>query len=110
LAWSIFGADHGADGRVRCAAGINAAACSTLCHRLLPGMTRYVAWGLWSPTPDATEVTMGNSGMNPKDASESCFVAAEGTGVVVPHIELPGDIVALFLQTTRVVGTVDSDG
>jgi hypothetical protein len=53
---------------------------------------------------------MGNSGMNPKDASESCFVAAEGTGVVVPHIELPGDIVALFLQTTRVVGTVDSDG
>jgi hypothetical protein len=64
----------------------------------------------WSPAPDATEVTMGNSGMNPKDASESCFVAAEGTGVVVPHIELPGDIVSLFLQTTRVVGTVDSEG
>ena len=48
--------------------------------------------------------------MNPKDASESCFVAAEGTGILVPHLQSPGDIVALFLQTTRVVGTVDADG
>jgi pimeloyl-ACP methyl ester carboxylesterase len=49
---------------------------------------------------------MGNSGMDPKDASENCFVA----GVLAPQIESLGDIVSLFLQTTRVVGTVDSDG
>ena len=53
---------------------------------------------------------MGDSGMSPEDASESCFVAAEGTGVLVPHVESSGDIVALTLQTTRVVGTVDAEG
>ena len=54
---------------------------------------------------------MGNSGIFPKAASESCFVADEGAGFDVPHqIKASGDVVALFLQTTRVVGTVDADG
>jgi hypothetical protein len=60
---------------------------------------------------DATEVTVGNSGIGPKDASESCFVADEGAGFDVPHlIRASGDVVAVFLETTRVVGTVDADG
>jgi pimeloyl-ACP methyl ester carboxylesterase len=47
----------------------------------------------------------------PKDVSESYFVAAEGTGFDVPHpIVSAGDVVSLFLETTRVVGTVDSEG
>jgi pimeloyl-ACP methyl ester carboxylesterase len=54
---------------------------------------------------------MGNSGMNPKDASESYFVADEGAGFDVPHPSVSsGDIISLFLETTRVVGTVDSEG
>jgi hypothetical protein len=54
---------------------------------------------------------MGNSGIFPKAASESCSVADEGAGFDVPHqIKASGDVVALFLQTTRVVGTVDADG
>ena len=54
---------------------------------------------------------MGNSGISPKDASESCFVADEGAGFDVPHlIRASGDVVAVFLETNRVVGTVDADG
>jgi hypothetical protein len=56
---------------------------------------------------------MGSSGMNPpKDASESYFVAAEGTGFDVPHpiVSSGNVVVSLFLETTRVVGTVDSEG
>ena len=70
-----------------------------------------MAWVSWSPVPGATGVTVGNSGISPKDASESCFVADEGAGFDVPHlIRASGDVVAVFLPTTRVVGTVDADG
>jgi hypothetical protein len=54
---------------------------------------------------------MGNSGVNPKPATESRFVADEGPGFDVPHaIVSSGDVVSVLLHTTRVVGTVDADG
>lgn len=54
---------------------------------------------------------MGNSGVNPQPATESRFVADEGPGFDVPHpIVSSGDVVSVFLETTRVVGTVDPDG
>ena len=37
-------------------------------------------------------------------------MADEGTGSSSPTAQSPGDVVALFLETTRVVGTVDPDG
>src|SRR5512132_4450188 len=53
----------------------------------------------------------GQLGYRSQDASESCFVADEGAGFDVPHlIRASGDVVAVFLETTRVVGTVDADG
>ena len=70
-----------------------------------------MAWVAWSPAPDTTGVTVGNSGMKPKAASESCFVADEGDGFDVPHEILnSGNVVTVELKTTRVVGTVNADG
>ena len=44
---------------------------------------------------------MGNSGISPKPASESCFVADEGTGFDVPHaIVVSGDVVSVFLEAS----------
>ena len=54
---------------------------------------------------------MGNSGVVPDPATESRFVADEGSGFDVAHrLVLPGAVVSVFLETTRVVGTVDPDG
>ena len=54
---------------------------------------------------------MGNSGVVPDPATESRSVADEGPGFDVAHrLVLPGAVVSVFLETTRVVGTVDPDG
>jgi hypothetical protein len=51
---------------------------------------------------------MGNSGVNPKRASESCFVADEDFGR--HSIVASGQIVTMSIPTTRYVGSVDEEG
>jgi hypothetical protein len=54
---------------------------------------------------------MGNSGVVPDPATESRFVADEDSGFDVAHrLVSSGAVVSVFLETTRVVGTVDPDG
>ena len=55
---------------------------------------------------------MGNSGKEPKRASESCFVADEDFGRLdVPYqIVANGQVVAVSIKTTRYVGSVDEKG
>ena len=54
---------------------------------------------------------MGNSGTNPKPATDCCFVADVDDELDVPHLISPSDnVVSVFLPVTRVVGSVDSLG
>jgi Alpha/beta hydrolase of unknown function (DUF915) len=55
---------------------------------------------------------MGNSGTNPKPATDCCFVAdGVDDGLDVPYLISPSDsVVSVFLPVTRVVGSVDGLG